>query len=154
MGRTMTDLLPTKPGGQGIGELRERAAAVRLLMAIVVAGILVSSPGPEPSERWAHDTEPTGRRTRMLYGYRIAAIAAVALLTITVASCTSREKPDGTSTGSAYIQTPDGSYVPGPAEIAGYTAGPASSTPPAPEPSSPAPSRTNSAPAPTPAPGR
>jgi hypothetical protein len=69
----------------------------------------------------------------MLDTHRIATVAVVALLTVTLASCTSREKSDGISTGSAYIQTPDGSYVPTPAEIAGHTAAPATPTPPAPD---------------------
>jgi hypothetical protein len=86
----------------------------------------------------------------MLDAHRIATVAAVAILTVTVAACTSREKPDGTSDGSAYIQTPDGSYVPIPAEIAGSTAAaPPSRFPPAPATPAPATPSTN----PTPAPG-
>lgn len=60
----------------------------------------------------------------MLDTPRMATAAVMALLMVTVTSCTSREKPDGISTGSAYIQTPEGSYVPIPAQLAGYSAAP------------------------------
>jgi hypothetical protein len=57
----------------------------------------------------------------MLDTRQITTVAAIAALTLTVAGCSNREKPDGTSTGSAYIRTPEGSYVPTPAETAGIT---------------------------------
>lgn len=77
----------------------------------------------------------------MLGGHRIVTVAVVGLLMTTMASCTSRERTDGTSTGSAYIQTPDGHYVPNPAELAGDAAPPSNAPP---EPGTPVSGRVNS----------
>lgn len=64
------------------------------------------------------------RGTLMLNTRRITTVAAIVTLTLTMAACSNREKPNGTSTGSAYIRTPQGSYVPTPAETAALISAP------------------------------
>ena len=58
--------------------------------------------------------------------HRIAVLAVLVLLGITLVGCTNSEKRDGVTTGSAYTRASNGSYVPVPAEIAGTSSPPRS----------------------------